>query len=133
MTYEMLTARDLMSTDVESCDSEWTLIRALKHMIKLHIHCLLVHSVLPSRSMGIISIKDIVQLLGDAGPDILDELVVSEAMTAPFVSLPDYMSIPDCVNLMRMTGVRTAPVMAGSELVGLLSFTDVLCWIAENH
>jgi CBS domain-containing protein len=33
---------------------------------------------------------------------------------------------------MRMTGIRSAPIMNGSELVGLLSFSDVLRWIAQN-
>ncbi len=132
MKFEELTAHDLMSTKLASCDSEASVLEALKRMDALRIHCLLIDAPEAGRSLGIISIKDIVQLLGDAGPELLDELVVSEVMTSPIVSLPDYLRIPDCVNLMRMTGVRSAPVMKDREVVGVLSYTDVVSWIARN-
>ncbi|MDP6977424.1 MAG: CBS domain-containing protein [Myxococcota bacterium] len=132
MKFEELTARDLMSTKIETCDSESSVMEALKHMNASRIHCLLIDAPESGRSPGVISIKDIVQLLGDAGPDLLDELVVSEVMTSPVVSLPDYLLIPDCVNLMRMTGVRSAPVMKDREMVGVLSYSDVVSWIARN-
>lgn len=121
-----------MSTKLESCDSEITVMQALRKMDEHRIHCLLVPAPGPGRSMGIIAAKDIAQLLGDAGPEILNDLIVSEVMTSPIVSLPDYLKIPDCINLMRMTGVRSAPIMCGSDLVGILSFGDVLRWIARN-
>ncbi len=132
MQFQELTARDLMSTKLETCDSEASVLEALKRMVELKIHCLLIPAPETGRSLGIVSVKDIVQLLGDAGPEILDELVVSEVMTSPVVSLPDYLRIPDCVNLMRMTGVRSAPVMQDREVVGVLSYTDVVNWIARN-
>ncbi len=132
MKFEELTARDLMSTKIETCDAEETVMEALRRIHGLRIHCLLIPAPAPGRSAGIISAKDIIQLLGDAGPAILEELVVSEVMTTPVVTLPDYLKIPDCINLMRMTGVRSAPVMNGSDTVGILSFTDVLIWIAAN-
>jgi len=132
MNYANLTARDLMSSKVETCDPDDSLMTALRKMDQLRIHCLLIPTTEMGRSHGIISIKDIAQLLGDAGPEILDELVVSEIMTTPVVSLPDYLRISDCVNLMRMTGIRSAPVMADREVVGLLSYTDVIRWVARN-
>ena len=132
MNYANLTARELMSSKVETCDPDDSLMTALRKMDQLRIHCLLIPTTEMGRSHGIISIKDIAQLLGDAGPEILDELVVSEIMTTPVVSLPDYLRISDCVNLMRMTGIRSAPVMADREVVGLLSYTDVIRWVARN-
>ncbi len=132
MMFLDLTARDLMSSDLEICDPDQTVMEALKRMHELGIHCLLVPPPSAGHSMGIISAKDIVQLLGDAGPEILEELTVAEIMTSPVVSLPDYLKVADCINLMRMTGIRTAPIMNGSELVGLLSFSDVLRWIAQH-
>jgi CBS domain-containing protein len=132
MKFEELTAKDLMSVNLETCSPDQSVMEALKRMHELRIHCLLVPAADPGRSMGIVSAKDIVQLLGDAKPEILDELVVGEIMTSPVVSLPDYLHVADCINLMRMTGVRTAPIMRGRELVGLLSFSDVLRWIANN-
>jgi len=40
--------------------------------------------------------------------------------------------IADCLRLMRMSGVRSAPVLDGTQLVGLLSFTDVLRAVARS-
>jgi CBS domain-containing protein len=34
--------------------------------------------------------------------------------------------IGDCLRLMRMSGVRSVPVLDGLRPVGLLSFTDVV-------
>lgn len=132
MHFDDLCARDLMSRKIETCDPDLSVLDALRKMDALSIHCLVVPPPRAGRSIGIISIKDIVQLLGDAGPEILEELVVEEVVTMPVVTLPDDLQIHDCINLMRMTGVRTAPVMEGREVVGLLSYSDVVRWIARN-
>ena len=42
------------------------------------------------------------------------------------VTVPADLCINDCLRLMRMAGVRTAPVIENGELVGVLTFTDVL-------
>ena len=34
--------------------------------------------------------------------------------------------VTDCIRLMRLTGVRTAPVIDNGDLVGILTFTDIL-------
>ena len=54
-------------------------------------------------------------------------------MTRPVMTLPAYARIPDCINLMRMTGIRSVPIMDGTEIVGLSSFNDVSSWLAENR
>lgn len=37
-----------------------------------------------------------------------------------------------CIQLMRLAGVRTTPVMRGIELVGVLTFTDVLSVVVRS-
>ena len=56
----------------------------------------------------------------------LDDLCVEDAMTRPAVTVPAELCISDCLRLMRLAGVRTAPVLDRGELVGVLTFTDVL-------
>jgi CBS domain-containing protein len=47
-------------------------------------------------------------------------------VTTPAVSVQKDFLISDCIRLMRMSGVRSVPVLDGVRAVGLLSFTDVV-------
>ncbi len=103
---------------------------AASRMSELHIQCLIVSPNDARKSIGIITCKDIVQLLGDEPPDVLDEIRVKDAMTSPAITLQEHMSVTDCILLMRMSGVRSVPVLRAQELIGLLSFTDILDAVA---
>lgn len=80
----------------------------------------------PQRCAGILTTKDIIQVLCQGEPHHLDTLLVQDAMTTPSVSVQKDFLIADCLQLMRIAGVRSVPVLEGTRLVGLLSFTDVL-------
>ncbi|MFQ5558267.1 MAG: cyclic nucleotide-binding/CBS domain-containing protein [Acidimicrobiales bacterium] len=120
------TAADLMSADPVGVSPEASLREAAEIMSRNRIHCLLVDREDPRRGVGIITGKDIVQLLGEGDPSVLEEISVHDVMSRPAVTVPLEMCVLDCVNLMLMTGVRTVFVLDGSEPAGLLSFTDVL-------
>ena len=126
MNIKQLTAADLMTSQIISIGPNETLRTAARLLNKHHIHCLVVPLADRQRCVGVITTKDIVQVLCDGEPKHLDQLLVQDAMTSPSVSVQKRFSILDCVQLMRMAGVRSAPVLDGVELVGLLSFTDVL-------
>jgi CBS domain-containing protein len=59
-------------------------------------------------------------------PELLDQLKVADAMTTPAICVQHDFQVRDCIRLMRMSGVRSVPVLKGLEPVGILSFTDVL-------
>ena len=128
-SFDQLQARDLMSRNIETVESKATLRQAACRMTELRIHCLIVPSD-TKRSIGIITNKDIVQLLGDETPEVLDEIRVKDVMSSPAITLQEHLPISDCILLMRMAGVRSVPVMCAEELVGVLSFTDVLFAVA---
>jgi CBS domain-containing protein len=60
------------------------------------------------------------------GVELLDRLHVSDAMTTPAICVQHKFLIGDCLGLMRMSGVRSVPVLDRLEPVGILSFGDVL-------
>ena len=64
------------------------------------------------------------KLLGHEPLHVLEELVVADLMTRPAICVQKDLCIADCIELMRMAGVRRVPVLDGSELVGILSCTD---------
>lgn len=132
MKVEQRTAAELMTKQLLTIGRGETLRAAALKMNANHVHCLLVPHADAGRCTGIITAKDIVQVLCEGDSGMLDRLLVADAMTETAVSLQSEFVIADCLRLMRMSGVRSAPVMHGGTLVGLLSFTDVLRAVAEH-
>ena len=127
MNVTLQTAEQLMTTALITVAPGETLRAAAALLDKHRIHCLLVPQAEPdSRCVGILTTKDIVQVLCEGDPRLLDQLRVADAMTCPALSVQAGFTVRDCLRLMRMSGVRSAPVFDGVRLVGLLSFSDVL-------
>jgi CBS domain-containing protein len=129
MSLKRLTAAQLMTPDPVMIDPAETLRSAARLMTERHLHCLLVPAD-PGRCVGVITSKDIIQVLCDGDAELLDRLRVKDAMTAPALCVPEELVIDDCLRLMRMSGVRSVPVLRGLTPVGILSFTDVLRAVA---
>lgn len=126
MNIKALKAAQLMTTELATVDRNATLREAAALMIQRHVHSLLVLPREPERCVGVVTIKDIVQVLCEGEATLLDTLRVSDAVTTPAVSVQKDFLIDDCIRLMRMSGVRSVPVLDGVRPVGLLSFTDVV-------
>lgn len=132
MNLDTVCARDWMTPKVVLAEPHETLRTAIARMGEHRIHGLLVKPASPSRGLAILTGKDCIRVVCDAGETALDELCVEDAMTRPAVTVPAELCIQDCIRLMRMAGVRTAPVVDRGELVGILSFTDVLKRLATS-
>ena len=126
MDTESTTARDLMSPRIVSVESFVPLVDAVRKMRDHSVHSLLILPDSPARGIGILASKDCIHVLVDAGPEALHTLQVADVMTLPAVTVPADLCIQDCVSLMRLSGVRTAPVVDGKDVLGVLSFTDIL-------
>ncbi len=125
MSLKQLTAADLMTPNPIMIAPTATLRAAALIMSQQKLHCLLVPGE-EGRSIGVITSKDIVQILCEGELELLDQLHVADALTSPAVAVQEGFLIVDCLRLMRMCGVRSVPVMRGLLPLGILSFTDVL-------
>ncbi len=125
MSLKRMTAAQLMTEDPIVIDASETLRSAARLMTEKHLHCLLVPAD-PGRVVGVITSKDIIQVLCEGEVELLDQLRVTDVMTAPALCVQEELVIDDCLRLMRMSGVRSVPVLRGLTPVGILSFTDVL-------
>ena len=125
MSLKRLTAAQLMTEAPIMIDPSETLRSAARLMTEKHLHCLLVPAE-PGRVVGVITSKDIIQVLCEGEVEMLDQLRVTDVMTAPALCVQEELLIVDCLKLMRMSGVRSVPVVRGLTPVGILSFTDVL-------
>lgn len=131
MHVKKLTAGQLMTRELITIEHRAPLRDAAQRLAQHHVHCLLVQPT-DRRCIGIITTKDIVQVLYDGEQELLDQLLVLDVMTSPSVSVQKDFLTGDCIKLMRDSGVRSAPVLDGVKLVGLLSFTDVLKAVAAH-
>ena len=129
MNLNELTAAQIMTAGPIMVDPGKTLRSAARLMTEKHLHCLLVPTG-PGRAVGVISSKDIIKVLCEGEPEMLDQLRVGDVMTAPALCVQEELVIKDCLRLMRMGGVRSVPVVRGLMPVGILSFTDVLRAVA---
>ncbi len=126
MDFDLVCARELMTRKIVMAEPHESLRTAVTRMSEHRIQGLLIRPESPSRGISILTGKDCIRVICDAGESALDDLCVEDAMTRPAVSVPAELCITDCLRLMRLAGVRTAPVLDRGELVGILTFTDVL-------
>jgi CBS domain-containing protein len=120
-----LRAKDVMNREVQWTTAHENLRAAGQRMATHGIRALLVAGNDPSDLPGIVTSKDIVNLLGTQDPAVLDQLQVGDVMTRPAICVPAAANVRDCINLMRMSGIRRMPVLDGTTVVGVLSTSDV--------
>lgn len=120
-----LRAREIMNREVQWTTAHENLRAAALRMQQHRIRALLVAGDDPTDLPGIVSSKDIVNLLGTQDPAVLSQLRVEDVMTRPAICVPAQTNIRDCINLMRMSGIRRMPVVEGTTVVGVLSASDV--------
>ena len=95
MNVKTLTAAQLMNKDLATIAPAETLRVAARRMAEQRLHCLLIPASEPNRCMGIITAKDIVQILCESEPQVLDQLHVADAMTVPAISVQKDFAIID--------------------------------------
>lgn len=132
MNVEQRTAAELMTKNLLTIARTETLRAAAAKMNAHNVQHLLVPHDDPKRCVGLITAKDIIQVLCEGESEMLDRLLVADAMTETAVSVQSTFQIADCLRLMRRSGVRNVPVMQGSQIVGMLGFTDVLRALNER-
>jgi len=127
MTTDLRTVRaaEVMTKTLVWVQPRETLRAAALRMQQQRVRALLVAGERPGDLPGIVTGKDIVNLLGSEDPAILDHTTVGDVMTRPAFCVPSSTNLVDCINLMRMSGVRRVPVLDGTTVVGILSTSDV--------
>jgi CBS domain-containing protein len=122
------TVSELMTATPAVTSPDTSLLDAGAKMLELGVSCLVVDLGEPARGFGIVTHKDTVSLLGsetESPKDALADVTVGDVMTAPAVTVPPGYRLGTCLDLMRMLGVRRAPVLEGGELLGIISITDI--------
>jgi len=121
----MLTAKDIMTTNVVTIDPEATVAEALDRIRKVGLRCLIVEKRSATDSYGIVTQRDMAYKVLAEGLDP-NQIRVRDIMTRPLVSVTEEMSVQDVARLMKLTGLSRLPVIYGGALQGIVSVSDII-------
>ncbi|HEX5998671.1 MAG TPA: CBS domain-containing protein [Hyphomicrobiaceae bacterium] len=101
-----------------------TLIEAAERLAERHIGALVVVDA-TGDLVGIISERDIIRALSEAGPECLGR-TVAEHMTRQVVICQESDTLDELMALMTTRRFRHLPVVAEGDLIGIVSIGDVV-------
>src|SRR5262245_31612010 len=109
---------------VSTIPPTFTLIEAAGRLTQKRIGALVVVDV-HGEVIGILSERDIIRALSQAGPDCL-ERPVTETMTRQVVTCHEGGTLDELMSMMTARRFRHLPVVAEGDLVGIVSIGDVV-------
>jgi len=124
--------RDVMKTKVDMIDGKLTVAEALEQMRHVETKTLLVNKRFEGDEYGMVLLSDIAkQVL--AKDRSAERVNIYEIMTKPVVSIDPEMDIRYCARLFERFGLTRAPVLEKGEMLGIVSFTDMVIKGLTNH
>jgi signal-transduction protein with cAMP-binding, CBS, and nucleotidyltransferase domain len=117
--------RDVMKTQVDIVDGLATVADALLKMRHVETRCLIVAKRHEDDEYGIVMLSDIARLVlaKDRSPERVN---VYEIMSKPVIAVDPAMDIRYCSRLFEKFGLARTPVIDSGEVVGLVSYTDIV-------
>jgi len=121
----IIRVRDVMKKEFDIVDGLETIANALKKMEHTETKSLIVKKRHADDAHGILLLSDVARnvLARDKAPDRVN---VYEVMTKPVFSVDPEMDIRYCARLFERFDLSRAPVIEGGEVIGIVSFTDMV-------
>lgn len=120
----MVSVKDVMTMGVISIEENATVEEAMKTMVERHVSCLIVEKKDETDIDGIVTRKDIINKVVGLGNDP-KKVKVFEIMSKPLMTVNQQMDVMCVARLMAQTGVRRFPVRQDSEIMGIISNSDI--------
>lgn len=129
---DIIRVRDVMKKQYDLVDGMTTVSEVLSKMQHVDTKCVIVNKRHADDEYGIVLISDIAKqiLAKDRSPDRVN---VYEVMSKPVISVDPEMDIRYCARLFDKFGLSRAPVIEKGELIGIVSFTDMVLRGMLNH
>ena len=117
--------RDVMKSNFDLVDGMATVADALDTMMHVETKCLIVRKQHPDDEFGVVTLSDIARkvLAVDRAPERVN---IYEIMTKPVISVDPQMDIRYCARLYDRFHLTRAPVVENQEIVGIVSYTDMV-------
>jgi CBS domain-containing protein len=125
MSEEIIRVRDVMKTNFDMVDGIATVADALRTMIHVESKMLIVRKRHEDDEFGIVTLADIARnvLARGRAPERVN---IYEIMTKPVVHVRPSMDIRYCARLFDNLEISRAPVIKNSEVLGIVSLTDMV-------
>lgn len=121
----MATAKDIMNPNVMRIQREATAAEAITAMNDAGVSSLMVEKSNPRDTYGIVTMGDIVREVVAKGMD-LQEVYVYQIMTKPVIYIMPDLSVKHVARLFANNNISRAPVVDNNEMVGIITFHDIL-------
>ncbi len=117
--------RDVMKTDFDMVDGMATVQAALDTMMHIETKSLIVKRRHDDDEYGMVMLSDIAKqvLAVDRAPDRVN---IYEIMSKPVITVNPEMDIRYCARLFARFDLSRAPVVENREVIGIISFTDMV-------
>lgn len=120
----MLTARDIMTTDVVTIQCGATVAEAMRLMLHRGSRALIIHRRNSEDAYGIITESDIVRKVVATGQDP-NTTIIDEVMTKPCIVVNPDLGVEHIAKLFKHTNIHQAPVFQ-EKVIGMVSSSDII-------
>jgi CBS domain-containing protein len=122
---KVVRVRDVMKPKFDTVDGMATVAQALDTMAHVETKTLIVKKRHADDTIGMVVLSDISRLVlaQDRAPDRVN---IYEIMSKPVLSVNPDMDIRYCARLFARFNLSRAPVVDGSEVIGIVSLTDMV-------
>jgi predicted transcriptional regulator len=121
----VIRVRDVMKSEVDVVEGMMTVVEALKSMKYPDTRTLIVNKRYEDDEYGVVMFRDMAKkvLARDHSPNRVN---IYEIMSKPVISVHPDMDIRYCTRLFDRFGLSRAPVLENQEIIGLVSYTDIV-------
>jgi len=125
MIRKTIRVRDVMKDSFDIVDGKMTVMDALEKMKHIETKSLIVQKRDDNDEYGIVLLSDIAKnvLAKDRSPNRVN---IFEIMSKPVIDVDPDMDIRYCARLFERFGLARAPVVENRNIIGLVSFTDMV-------
>ena len=112
--------------DLWAVTPETTVYDAIRLMAEKNIGAVLVKS--DDKLVGVLTERDYTRKVALKGKSS-KETLVREIISTPVITATPSHTVEDCMRMMTENRIRHLPVLAGQELIGVVSIGDLVNWV----
>jgi len=126
----MYTVTSIMKSPVVGIEGNKSVAEALHRMQEMGISSILVTPAATGEPRGIMTKRDVISKVVSQGKDP-EKLRVRDVMTAGLITVPADCTLQDAAALMMEKSIRRVLVSRGTEIIGIVSDTDIFRAVEE--
>jgi predicted transcriptional regulator len=121
----LVRVREVMKSGLDIVDGMVTVGEALRNMKHPETRTLIVNKRHEDDEYGVVMFRDVAKSV--LAPDLSPERVnMYEIMSKPVMGVDPQMDVRYCIKLFDRFGLSRAPVIENGEIIGLVSYTDIV-------